>query len=65
MHALPVCSPDNHLANTQIRLCLIKTQIILLTLFSNILTYYIQINLSNQKKKQVKNSGKMMAAVET
>lgn len=46
--------------------CLIKTQIILLTLFSNILTYYIQINLSNQKKKkQVKNSGKMMAAVET
>lgn len=65
MHALPVCSPDNHLANTQIQLCLIKTQIILLTLFSNILTYYIQINLSNQKKKQVKNSGKMMAAVET
>lgn len=51
MHALPVCSPDNHLVNTQMWLCLIKTQIILLTLFSNILTYYIQINLSNQKKK--------------
>lgn len=50
MHTLPVCSPDNHLAYTQMWLCLIKTQIILLTLFSNILTYYIQINLTNQKK---------------
>lgn len=64
MHALPVCSPDNRLASTQMWLCLIRTQINLLTLFSNILTPYIQINLTNQKKKK-EEFWKMVAAVET
>ena len=53
MHTLLVCSPDNHLACTQMWLCLIRTEIIVLTLFSNILTYYIQINLTNQKKNEL------------
>lgn len=64
MHALPVCSPDNHLAYTQMWPCLIKTQIILLLLFSNIVTYYTQINLTTQKN-WVRNSAKMVATMET